>query len=94
MADDQHVEQELPPLDTLAARLEYLFEKIRPAPEEFGDSDESGRKYTNKEIADKINATASETGVRSAPPTSESCAAAWPAIRAPHTYVPWPPSSE
>ncbi|GIJ24649.1 hypothetical protein [Micromonospora lutea] len=63
MADDQHVEQELPPLDTLAARLEYLFEKIRPTPEELGDSNEPGRKYTNKEIADKINAMASETGV-------------------------------
>lgn len=63
MADDQHVEQELPPLDTLAARLEYLFDKIRPTPDELGDSHEPGRKYTNKEIADKINATAGETGV-------------------------------
>ncbi|WP_432049921.1 hypothetical protein [Verrucosispora sp. NA02020] len=63
MVDDQRVEQELLPLDTLAARLEYLFEKIRPTPEEFGDSDEPGRKYTNKEIADKINSTAHETGV-------------------------------
>ena len=63
MADDQHVEQELPPLNTLAARLEYLFEKIRPTSEEFRDSDKTGRKYTNKEIADKINAMASETGV-------------------------------
>jgi transcriptional regulator with XRE-family HTH domain len=63
MTDDQHVEQELPPLDNLAARLEYLFEKIRPTADELGDSHEPGRKYTNKEIADKINATASETGV-------------------------------
>ncbi|MBQ1076770.1 hypothetical protein AB0I85_26460 [Micromonospora echinofusca] len=63
MVDDRHVEQELPPLDTLAARLEYLFDKIRPTSEELSDSDEPGRRYTNKEIADKINATAAETGV-------------------------------
>nr|WP_052165719.1 hypothetical protein [Micromonospora purpureochromogenes] len=63
MVDDRHVEQELPSLDTLAARLEYLFDRIRPIPEELGESDEPGRRYTNKEIADKINATAAETGV-------------------------------
>ncbi|MET9300694.1 hypothetical protein ABZX66_15335 [Micromonospora aurantiaca] len=63
MVDDRHVEQELPPLNTLAARVEYLFDKIRPTSEELSDSDEPGRRYTNKEIADKINATAAETGV-------------------------------
>ncbi|MBO4140171.1 hypothetical protein J5U46_08455 [Micromonospora tulbaghiae] len=63
MVDDGHVEQELPSLDTLAARLEYLFDKIRPTAEELSDSDEPGRRYTNKEIADKINATAADTGV-------------------------------
>ncbi|SBT40433.1 hypothetical protein [Micromonospora narathiwatensis] len=63
MVEDQQVELELPPLDTLAARLEYLFDKIRPTPEELSDSDEPGRRYTNKEIADKINAAASDTGV-------------------------------
>ncbi|MEU7587326.1 hypothetical protein AB0A95_13600 [Micromonospora sp. NPDC049230] len=60
---DQHTEQELPPLDTLAARLEYLFDEIRPTPDELGDSDEPGRKYTNREIADKINQASAETGV-------------------------------
>ncbi|MFG1918326.1 hypothetical protein [Micromonospora sp. NPDC048898] len=60
---DRHTEQELPPLDTLAARLEYLFDEIRPTPDELGDSDEPGRKYTNREIADKINHAAAETGV-------------------------------
>ncbi|WP_444951208.1 hypothetical protein [Micromonospora ureilytica] len=63
MVDDRHAEQELPSLDTLAARLEYLFDKIRPTPDELGDSDEPGRKYTNKEIADKINDVAADTGV-------------------------------
>ncbi|MFF0097703.1 hypothetical protein ACFYO8_00085 [Micromonospora sp. NPDC005257] len=63
MVDDRHVGQELPSLDTLAARLEYLFDQIRPSPEELSESDEPGRRYTNKEIADKINASVAETGV-------------------------------
>jgi len=63
MVEDRHGGRELPPLDTLAARLEYLFDKIRPTPEELGDSDDPDRRYTNKEIADKINAAAVETGV-------------------------------
>ncbi|RQX02827.1 MULTISPECIES: hypothetical protein [Micromonospora] len=63
MVDDRYAEQELPPLDTLAARVEYLFDKIRPTPDELSDSDEPGRKYTNREIADKINEAATETGV-------------------------------
>ncbi|WP_433538401.1 hypothetical protein ACQPZK_12260 [Micromonospora sp. CA-249363] len=63
MVDVRRAERELPPLDTLAARLEYLFDKIRPTPDELGDSDEPGRRYTNREIADKINEAATETGV-------------------------------
>ncbi|WP_428965693.1 hypothetical protein [Micromonospora fluostatini] len=63
MLDGQYGEQRLPPLDTLAARLEYLFEKIRPTPEELGEAEEPGRCYTNREIADKINTVAAETGV-------------------------------
>ncbi|MFI5925833.1 hypothetical protein ACLQ25_08750 [Micromonospora sp. DT44] len=63
MVDGRRTERELPPLDTLAARLEYLFDKIRPTPDELGDSDEPGRRYTNREIADKINEAAAETGV-------------------------------
>lgn len=63
MAAEHQGRQELPPLDTLADRLEYLFETIRPTPEELGRPEESGRKYTNKEIADKINGRQAETGV-------------------------------
>lgn len=48
------------PMDTLAQRLEYLFDSIRPTPEETGDAGEPNRRYTNKEIADKINAVARE----------------------------------
>ncbi|MEV1144175.1 hypothetical protein [Micromonospora sp. NPDC049799] len=62
MAED-HSAHELPPLDTLAARLEYLFDTIRPTPDELTDSDEPGRRYTNREIADRINAVQGETGV-------------------------------
>jgi transcriptional regulator with XRE-family HTH domain len=50
---------ESPRLGTLAAKLGYLFDKIRPVPQELGESDEPGRRYTNKEIADKINDAAS-----------------------------------
>ncbi|MGW2625827.1 hypothetical protein [Micromonospora taraxaci] len=63
MADVRDTDRELPPLDTLAARLEYLFDKIRPTLDELSDTDEPGRKYTNKEVADKINDAAPETGV-------------------------------
>jgi hypothetical protein len=63
MRDRRDSGQELPPLDTLAARLEYLFEKIRPGTEELGPAEEPGRAYTNREIADKINTAADETGV-------------------------------
>lgn len=63
MAEDRIDEQRLPALETLAARLEYLFETIRPTPAELGPTDELGRRYNNKEIADKINAAAEEDGV-------------------------------
>ncbi|WP_025619386.1 hypothetical protein [Salinispora cortesiana] len=63
MVAEHQGRQEPPPLDTLAARLEYLFETIRPTLEELGGSEEPGRKYTNKEVADKINGQQPETGV-------------------------------
>ena len=55
MDRDQGTEEATPPLDTLAARLEYLFDTIRPTVDELGESDDPDRRYTNKEIADKIN---------------------------------------
>ncbi|BCJ57045.1 hypothetical protein Jiend_04670 [Micromonospora endophytica] len=90
MVDDQRAEQELPSLDTLAARLEYLFENIRPTSAEVGDSDEPGRRYTNKEIADKINATADETGVTISAAYIGELRRGSPATHVPRTYVPWP----
>ena len=44
-----------PPIGTLAERLEWLFDKIRPTVEELADPAEVGRMYQNKEIAEKIN---------------------------------------
>jgi hypothetical protein len=52
---DRRGEEAIPRLDTLAERLEYLFDSIRPTRDEVGESGELGRRYTNKEIADKIN---------------------------------------
>ncbi len=49
---------ELPHLDTLADKLEYLFDKIRPTAQELGPNDDPGRRYTTKEIASAINAVA------------------------------------
>lgn len=54
--------EDLPPgdpthLDTLAEKLEYLFDKIRPTGRELG-AEPPGRKYTTKEIANKINQAA------------------------------------
>lgn len=63
MADHGQGEGGLPPNSTLAERLTYLFDTIRPLPEELADAEESGRAYTNKEIADKINALAASSGV-------------------------------
>jgi hypothetical protein len=53
---------ELPPLDTLAARLEFLFDRVRPTPGELGAGEETGRRYTTKEIANKINEAAGRDG--------------------------------
>lgn len=53
---------DLPPLDTLAARLEFLFERVRPTAGELGAGEEPGRRYTTKEIANKINETARRDG--------------------------------
>lgn len=49
-----------PLLATLAERLEYLFDTVRPSAAELASPDEVGRKYTNREIADKINAAAGD----------------------------------
>ena len=53
---------DLPPLDTLAARLEFLFDRVRPTPSELGAGEETGRRYTTKEIANKINEAALRDG--------------------------------
>ncbi|GGM23730.1 MULTISPECIES: hypothetical protein [Micromonospora] len=63
MAEEPPEEPRLPSLDTLAARLEYLFTTIRPTAEEIGESEDPLRSYTNREIADKINLAATDTGV-------------------------------
>ena len=58
MAKEAANDDPKPTLDTLAERLEYLFDKIKPSARELPEPGEVGRKYTNKEIADKINAAA------------------------------------
>lgn len=63
MAANPQANQADPPPDTLAARIEYLFDQIRPTPTELGDPNEDGRRYSNKEIADRINADSEATGV-------------------------------
>jgi hypothetical protein len=55
VGEDHGTGEAVPRLDSLAARLEYLFDTIRPTPDEVGESAEPDRRYTNKEIADKIN---------------------------------------
>jgi transcriptional regulator with XRE-family HTH domain len=64
MVEDVRAEGGSPPLDTLADKLNYLFDKIRPTRDELGATDEPGRAYTNKEIADKINRMSAASGVR------------------------------
>lgn len=54
--------RELPRLDTLADKLEYLFDKVRPTASELGPTGEPGRRYTTKEIAAKINIAAERDG--------------------------------
>ncbi len=53
---------QLPLRGTLAEKLEYLFDKIRPCGDELDPADEPGRKYTNREIAEKINKAAAGSG--------------------------------
>lgn len=57
MAEARSPDRDLPYLDTLADKLEYLFDRIRPTARELG-TEEPGRKYTTKEIANKINEAA------------------------------------
>lgn len=54
MAEAQSPGRELPHLDSLADKLEYLFDRIRPTAHEL-NGEEPGRRYTTKEIASKIN---------------------------------------
>ncbi|MFI6761621.1 hypothetical protein ACIBF5_21030 [Micromonospora sp. NPDC050417] len=58
MVEESPCGAELPDLDTLAGKLEYLFDNIRPTAEELGVNDEPGRRYTIREIANKINQAA------------------------------------
>lgn len=53
---------EAQPLDTLADKLEYLFDRVRPTGSELGPGEEAGRRYTTKEIANKINEAAERDG--------------------------------
>jgi transcriptional regulator with XRE-family HTH domain len=55
----------MPDLDTLADKLEFLFDRVRPTARELGPHEEPGRRYTTKEIACKINEAArrDDTGV-------------------------------
>lgn len=64
MAEARSPDRDLPHLDTLADKLEYLFDRIRPTAGELG-AEEPGRRYTTKEIANKINevATGDPNGV-------------------------------
>jgi hypothetical protein len=54
MAEAHQPGHELPQLDSLADKLEYLFDRIRPTAQEL-TGEQPGRKYTTKEIASKIN---------------------------------------
>ncbi|GIJ80412.1 hypothetical protein SAMN05443287_10473 [Micromonospora phaseoli] len=63
MVEDVRGESGPSSLETLADKLNYLFDKIRPTRDELG-ADEFGRPYTNKEIADKINRMSEVSGVK------------------------------
>jgi transcriptional regulator with XRE-family HTH domain len=63
MVEDEPERPGLPSLDTLADRLEYLFDKVRPVASELAEGDEPGRRYNNREIADKINHAGRDSGV-------------------------------
>ncbi len=64
MSSDQTgpVERDLPRLRTLAERLEFLFDRVRPTVDELGSHEAVGRKYTTKEITTKINEAAQRDG--------------------------------
>ncbi|MEU4428772.1 hypothetical protein AB0F81_49875 [Actinoplanes sp. NPDC024001] len=55
-------DRDLPELETLADRLEFLFDRVRPTAGELGPHEEAGRRYTTKEIAAKINEAAQRDG--------------------------------
>jgi transcriptional regulator with XRE-family HTH domain len=57
--------RDMPHLETLADKLEFLFDRVRPTADELGPHEEAGRRYTTKEIANKINEAAQRdaTGV-------------------------------
>ena len=61
MAEHESTERQRPPLTTFAERLEYLFDTIRPTRVELAAGEEPGRRYNNREIADKINLAAKDT---------------------------------
>lgn len=42
------------PEGNLAWRLNFLFSKIKPTPQELARGEEPGREYTNREIAEKV----------------------------------------
>jgi hypothetical protein len=52
----------MPALETLADKLDYLFDRVRPMAKELGPHEEVGRRYTTKEIANKINDAAERDG--------------------------------
>ena len=54
--------RDMPPLETLADKLEFLFDRVRPAAGELGPHEEAGRRYTTKEITNKINDRARRDG--------------------------------
>lgn len=58
MAEQSPCGADVPALDTLAGKLEFLFDNIRPTADELGANDEPGRRYTIREIANKINKAA------------------------------------
>ncbi|GID91020.1 hypothetical protein Adi01nite_04320 [Amorphoplanes digitatis] len=54
--------RDMPHLETLAEKLEFLFDRVRPAAGELGPHEEAGRRYTTKEITNKINERAERDG--------------------------------
>jgi hypothetical protein len=54
--------RDMPHLETLEDKLEFLFDRVRPTGAELGPQEEIGRRYTTKEIANKINEAARRDG--------------------------------